>query len=287
LKHIAFVTDHAHGSYTPDDGLAVPLLEAADTHVSAAIWNDPAVDWSAFDLIIVRTTWDYSHHFSEFQAWLDQMATIPSKVLNPPAIMRWNVDKNYLRELETRGVVIVPTIWHTRGTTIDLRAEMRQHGWTNVVIKPTISAGSHRTWHITAPVTDLDQTHLAEILTDSDAMIQPFAESILTEGEWSFIFFNRQFSHAILKQAQSGDFRIQPQFGGITIPINDPPAALLQQAVQVLDQVEVPLLYARVDGVNVMGQFQLMELELIEPRLFLDTNEQAAARFAAAIRQVL
>jgi len=286
LKQVAFVVDSNHGDYTPDDGLAVSALNAADIHVSAPVWNDPTVDWTRFDLVVVRTTWDYSRNIDAFLNWLDRLETAQIKLWNPPSIMRWNADKNYLREMETRGAAILPTAWYGSGMVVDLVTELAQRGWSDVVVKPTVSAGSRRTWHLTAPFTEADQSHLSEILIDSGAMIQPFAESILTEGEWSFVFFNRQFSHAVLKKAQQGDFRVQIQFGGAANPV-EPPPTLLTQAAQVLDQVESPLLYTRVDGVNVDGRFQLMELELIEPRLFLSTNALAPTRFADAILQLL
>ena len=289
MSHIAFVTDSAHPDGTTDDRLAVPFLKHYDQNieVTSPVWTDASVNWRQFDLVIVRTTWDYSAQYDAFGQWLNRLEQDGVRLYNPAPIMRWNADKVYLRTMADQGVSILPTAWYARGEQVSLAAELSRYGWSDVVIKPTVSGGSRRTWHITQPLTVLDQTHLDEILHDSAAMIQPFATSIVTEGEWSFVFFNRRFSHALLKQAQPGDFRVQQQFGGATIAVAEPPPTLQAQAAQVLDAVDGPLLYARVDGVNVAGRFQLMELELIEPRLFLDTAADAPRRFAEAMQALL
>ena len=283
MKKIAFVTYQKAPNLTPDDALAIAPLRELDIEVTPAIWNDPDVNWKQFDAVIVRSCWDYHRQPRQFRQWLDRLKAQQIALWNPAEIMRWNMHKKYLQELAAKGVMIPPTLWLEAEASADLFSLLHENRFERAVIKPMISATAYQTY-CTSPATARDdQSRLDEILRHTGAMIQKFVDEITTAGEWSLIFFAGKFSHAVLKRPQDGDFRVQSEFGG-TSHLRTPPAKLITQAEEILRLIEAPLLYARVDGVASNGQFVLMELELIEPCLFLNVDVAALRRFPEAIR---
>jgi len=280
--NIAFVTSAAHPDLTPDDQIAVAQLEKRHARVTGAIWNDPSVDWTGFDAIIVRSTWDYHHRAAEFRSWIDALDAAGAPIWNPPAVLRWNMEKTYLRDLERAGVPIVPTEWLTQGTKPDLGGLLAERGWMDAVVKPVISAAASRTWRVShATVLDVD-AQFAESLGAGDVMVQPFVPEIQTRGEWSLMFIDGDFSHAVRKMPTQGDFRVQTGFGGRSIT-DEPDADVIRAAQRVLGVAPSPWLYARVDGIETEAGFVLLELEMLEPSLFFSHTESGAARFADAI----
>jgi glutathione synthase/RimK-type ligase-like ATP-grasp enzyme len=285
--NLAFLTYHKYPQGAPDDQLSFPRLREHGYTLHTPIWNDPTVDWARFDTIIIRSTWDYFLHPTEFQGWLTRIEQLGVRLLNPLSVVRWNMDKIYLKELATRGYPVIPAEWLSVGDSAVLADILTARGWSEAVVKPTVSGGAYQTW-VTRAEEDIagQQAKLDAQLAQTGVMIQQFLPQIRTDGEWSFHYFNRRFSHAIIKRPQPGDFRIQ---GGTLEGIPNPPSVLLDQARAVLNCVEstVPLLYARVDGLVIDGRLQLMEIELIEPRLYLAQSEEAAERFADAIHECL
>ncbi|HWG34727.1 MAG TPA: hypothetical protein VN650_11190 [Gemmatimonadaceae bacterium] len=280
--NIAFVTSTAHPDLTPDDQLAVAQLERRRARVTAAIWNDPSVDWTAFDAIIIRSTWDYHHRAAEFRAWIDALEAAGAPVWNPPPVLRWNMEKTYLRDLERAGVPIVPTEWLEKGTNPDLAGLLAERGWMDAVVKPVISAAATRTWRVShATVLDVG-VQFAESLDAGDVMVQPFMPEIQTRGEWSLMFIDGDFSHAVRKMPTGGDFRVQTGFGGRSIT-DQPDGEVIRAAQRVLDVAPSPWLYARVDGIETDAGFVLLELEMLEPSLFFSHTTSGAARFAEAV----
>lgn len=244
---IALVTWSGLRDLAADDRLLLDYLPAR-----AVVWDDPAVDWSAFDAIVIRSAWDYHKRIEEFRAWVDRLDAAGASLWNPPALLRWNTHKRYLIDLAARGANVVPTLLIPRSS--------------RVVIKPAVSATAYRT----------------EVLEpfDQDMLVQPFIEEVTTCGEWSMIFFDGAFSHAVIKRARTGDFRVQHDFGG-SWESAQPEPSLVEQAHDILRMIDEPWLYARVDCVVRDGRLLLMELEMTEPSLFLDAH--SAARFAEAI----
>jgi len=280
--NIAFVTSTAHPDLTPDDRLAVAQLERRHARVTAAIWNDPSIDWAAFDAIIIRSTWDYHHRAAEFRAWIDALEAAGAPMWNPPAVLRWNMEKTYLRDLERAGVPIVPTEWLEQGTNPDLGGLLAKRGWMDAVVKPVISAAATRTWRVShATVLDVG-VQFAESLDAGDVMVQPFMPEIQTRGEWSLMFIDGDFSHAVRKMPTEGDFRVQTGFGGRSIT-DQPDGEVIRAARRVLDVAPSPWLYARVDGIETDAGFVLLELEMLEPALFFSHTTSGAARFAEAV----
>jgi glutathione synthase/RimK-type ligase-like ATP-grasp enzyme len=280
--HIAFVTSTAHGDLTPDDHLAVAVLAERGARVTAAIWNDAGIDWGSFDSIIVRSTWDYHKNADQFRAWIDKLDTMGAPLWNPPVMLRWNMEKTYLRELEDAGIPIVPTAWLDRGSQADLGKLLADRGWEHGVVKPVISAAASRTWRVSRDDVSKGNAQLAESLELGDVMVQPFMAEIQTRGEWSLIFIAGEFSHAVRKIPAGGDFRVQHTFGGQSL-VDTPSAEVLEVARRVLDAAPSPWLYARVDGIETDAGFVLLELEMLEPGLFLSYSRAGAVRLAEAI----
>jgi glutathione synthase/RimK-type ligase-like ATP-grasp enzyme len=231
---------------------------------------------------VIRSSWDYHLRPDAFLGWLDRLEAEKIPLWNPAPVVRGNVDKGYLADLAAAGLPVVPTVRLERGEPVDLAALLDRRGWTEVVVKPSVSASAFRTLRAGRGEAGAAQAKLEELLASSGALVQPFLPEIQTGGEWSLIFLGGKFSHAVLKKPKAGDFRVQQELGGSADPMVPPPD-LVEQARRVTERIPGPWLYARVDGLEIGGTFTLMELELTEPSLFLGTDEQAPARFAEAI----
>lgn len=284
MKKLAFVTYKNQPQLHPDDHLAVAALQKQGLEVTPALWDDPAINWQGFDAVILCSCWDYHERIGEFRDWLAQLENI--KLWNPLPLVRWNMDKGYLRDLVLWGVPVVETRWLQQGEQADLAALLVETGWQDAVIKPTIAAGAYHTWRTTPAQAAEHQAHLDEVLGFSGVMIQRYMPQIADEGEWSLLFFNKQYSHAVLKKPQSGDFRVQEMYGGQTEGITAP-AELIAQAQKVVEAVPHKWLYARVDGVRENGQLVLMELEMVEPYLYMGHAPGSEERFAEAVARLV
>jgi glutathione synthase/RimK-type ligase-like ATP-grasp enzyme len=280
---VALVTCQALPDLSDDDQHALPALTARGITGEPVVWNDPTVRWSAYDLVVIRSAWDYYHQPAAFAAWIDRLDLAGVPLWNTPRIVRANLDKRYLASLADAGVPIVPTVYVENAAT-DLPALFEAHGWSEAVIKPVISAAAHRTHRLNAHDQDLFDT----VAAHGPVMLQPYLPEIETAGEWSIIYLGGAYSHAVRKVPRAGDFRVQPQHGGQTRR-ETPPEHVVTAADRLLAGLPDPVLYARVDGVErgTDGPFQLMELELIEPRLFFEYAHDACERFADAIEAVL
>ncbi len=280
MKSILCATCESIPNLTEDDQTLIAPLAERGVEARAAVWSDPSVPWRAVDAVVIRSCWDYHLRLEEFLGWIAALERAEVRVWNPPSMLRGNADKIYLRQLERKGVPIVPTLWPEAG--FRLQQELRQRGWKKAVVKPRVSATAYRTVLITAEETNNAQALVDDLLRGPGVMVQEFLEEVSTRGEWSLIFFSGKFSHAVIKIPKAGDFRVQHDFGG-SERIADAPASLIQAASRVIAAAESTPLYARIDGMESGGQFLLMELELIEPALFLRQAEGAAERLADAI----
>lgn len=294
MPRLALVTYAAAPDLTPDDRLLRAALERAGAEVHPVVWTEWD-DWADFDLVVIRSTWDYFLAPDEFAAWIDRLDQSGVGVLNPLQIVRWNGDKRYLLELEARGVAIVPTIFLEPG---DEGAEpladlLGNRGWPDAVVKPSISGGAHLTWR-TSPQA-ADEPRYRELLRGANGgvLIQPFMHEVVNGGELSLIFLDGVFSHAAVKRPKAGDFRVQQEHGGVYEPAS-PDAVIVEQARGVIaaaaDIAGVEpgtLAYARVDGIvrseGGRREFMLMELECIEPNLFFLQHPPAAERMARSL----
>ncbi len=260
-------------------------LAGIDVEIFDQAWSLP-ID-RAYDLIVPLVAWGYHTRIEAFRRTMDSLSARHVSMLNPPDIVAWNADKRYLKDLADAGVRIIPTVFVDR-LSDEAIARARADFGHAVVLKPVVSAGAKNTLVFRAD-------HLADAPQDGKsappqdaAMIQPFMPAIQSEGEWSLLFFGGKFSHAVLKTPKSGDFRSQPDYDAHLRPLPPPPEAL-DLATAALDYVgRGQLLYARADMVrDEAGRFCLMELELIEPDLYLAYDPEAMMRFKDAVEHAL
>ncbi len=261
-------------------------LSGLDVEIFDAPWSEPLT--RDYDLIVPLVAWGYHNDPVRFRAVLAGLKATEKRIFNPADIVSWNVDKRYLRDLTEAGIRVIPTRFVDRVTDALLQEAVADFGDT-LVIKPVVSAGAKNT--VVWRNGDVQAFESVEGNTPSpaeDAMIQPFMPAIQSEGEWSLLFFAGEFSHAVLKTPKSGDFRSQPDYQASLRTLPPPPEALLL-AAETIDFIGADrLLYARVDMVrDAQGRFCLMELELIEPDLYLAYADGAAARFAHAVEIAL
>jgi glutathione synthase/RimK-type ligase-like ATP-grasp enzyme len=278
---IAILTCQKLPDLTKNDQLLIPALAKVTITATAVIWDDKTVDWTNFDYLIFRNTWDYFEKEAEFNLWLEHIEQLGIKTLNPIAIIKKNKHKFYLREMEKQGIKILPTIFIDKTDQLDLDKSMPSH-WKKAVIKPAFSAGSYQTEVFESIDIQKINTCYKEVASEKELLLQEFMPEIQTLGETSIIFFNKKFSHAVNKKPITGDFRIQVQFGG-QYTLVQPSAELVEKAQQIVNTFDGELLYARVDGIVINNELHLMEVECIEPDLYFNLSEGSLERFVSAI----
>jgi glutathione synthase/RimK-type ligase-like ATP-grasp enzyme len=275
---VALITGAEMAKPDPESHLLIHELGVLDIPSELISWRAP-LDWSLFDLVVIRTPWDYFLHLEEFLSWVEDVEKV-TRVLNSSRILRWNCHKKYLKELSGLGVPTVPTLWVTKNQQCD--GLMDSIEWPIVVVKPAVSIGAIGALKGN-PQDSHVKHHLEEELKKGDVMIQPFLESVADFGELSLIYFNGAYSHSILKMPQQGDYRVQDAYGG-TNTVFEPEIEVQKIGDQVMSHLPDFSLYARVDLVKYQNQWLLMELEAIEPELFLPLDPQASVRLAKAIQ---
>ena len=273
---IALATCATVPDWEVDDRVFHTALAARGIDARQCVWDDPAVDWTQFDLVLIRTTWDYQEKRETFVAWVRQM---PVPLYNPASIVEWNTHKSYLRDLEAGGIPIIPTEWLRRGTTADIASLCRQRGWRRAFLKPCIGATSRETIRFDAGA-PAAQRHAERLLAHEDLMLQPYLSRVETDGELSAIFVDGELTHAVRKVPVPGDYRVQDDFGAKDYAIEFPDVALARRAVEAVDG---RLLYARADFLTSDDGLMLTELELVEPSFFFRHSRYAAERLADAI----
>ncbi len=275
-----------------------PLHEAlvrrsAELHRPA--WDDPTIDWAAFDLVLIRTTWDYQEKRDRFVDWAFRTAALTG-LCNPAPVVAWNTHKRYLRELQTHGVPIAPTLWLDRGSRPDLGRLLAERGWRRGFLKPCVGATARETLRFEAdpPGIQHAQAHAERLLPHEDLMLQPYLPAVESRGEWSAVFFGGAFSHAVRKVPVPGDYRVQDDFGAhdeVYAPsqaereLAERTAALLHDRRGPCPGADgTPLLYARTDFLwDDQGDCVLTELEVVEPSLFFRHAPGAADHLAALV----
>ncbi|MDX5437594.1 MAG: hypothetical protein LPK03_10390 [Pontibacter sp.] len=285
-QQIALITYKSTGNYTgvseEENSRLHELLTEKGLQVTLEIWDDPAVDLAKYDLVVLKSPWDYFDKIDAFYTWLGRLEELQVRVLNPISTVRWNADKRYLIELQEQGVSVVPTVWLEQGTQLQVAEAFAKLQSEKIIVKPAVSGGAKNTFALTQEEAEVRLAEINALLQQESFLAQPFVPEIQTQGEWSFLFFNGEYSHTVLKTAKPGDFRVQHFFGG-TVHTPEPPAHLLEVAHNIVDKYASDCLYARVDGVELNGTLALMELELIEPFLFMGTSEGAYERYYEAL----
>jgi len=282
MTRIALLTPAADSPYVRAWGDARDRYAAALSGLGLTIetlpWHD--APQSDAEVILPLLAWGYHIEAARWLATLDELQAQGRRTLNDVGMLRWNTVKTYLDDLEQAGVPVVPTLFVERATQAVVEGARERLGGGELVVKPQISGGSNETVRL-APGAALEGG------PTGPAMIQPFLPSVSGEGELSLLHFDGVFSHAVGKVARAGDFRVQPQFGSTIGPIT-PPDEAMAVAKQVLGALDRAPLYCRIDLIrHTDGTLRVMELEAIEPDLFLEHAPEGAARFAAAVKRAL
>ena len=286
MRRIAFLTLHDPAGFVIDDELAVLPLARRGIKVETLPWDRPGVDWRQYALVVVRSTWDYPRHSERFLDVLETIERQGVRLENGSEIARWSMRKTYLRDLAAKGIEIVPTFWRdglVPGELVPLFEELRS---SEGVIKPVMGANAQGAWRLDAERARALAPEIEAYFARRPLMMQPFERGIVEEGEFSMMYFNGVHSHSILKVPKAGDFRVQEEHGS-EIVLVEPEPALLVAGNAAIAAVGQKLLYARADFVRSEDTFRLMELELVEPSLYLRIDPGAPDRFADAVVSLL
>lgn len=270
-----------------EDHLLQAALARRGVSTERVAWDGPQPDWGRFDAALLRTTWNYSRQPEAFAGWLEQVAArLP--LCNPLPCLRWNLDKAYLADLARAGLPVVPSRFIEPGEALAPAELLAQTGWEAMVLKPRVSGGGRLTHRLGAGDGEAPPLELLAGMAREPFIAQPFQAAVLTEGEDSLMLFGGQYSHAVRKRPKGGEFRVQDDFGGSVARYRPEPAqrALAEAALAAAGRLLglAPPAYGRVDLLRGEdGGWRIMELELLEPELWLRQHPPAAEAFAAAV----
>lgn len=288
--HLGVVTGPRNPDLTEGARALVAEFERRGATARPAVWTAETENWDAYDVLLLRSCWDYHERVEDFRAWLATVEEAGVSVLNPADVVRWNVHKFYLRDLADAGVPVLDTAFVERGSDRSLTDILDGRDWAEAVVKPAVATSSTGAWR--ASRGDPDEQRFRDAVAAADTLVQRFAPEIRA-GERSLVFLGGEFAHAARRRPASGDFRAHPSYGGES-SLYEPVEDTVEQAADALatarDRLgvsasDVP--YARVDGVLRDGQFLLMELELVEPYLWLGEADGAVAGLANAVADAL
>lgn len=284
MPHVAFLTTELGAHFVSDDHLAVPALRDRGIDVSFVRWRDQA-DWGAYDMVVIRSPWDYQRHPDDFLTTLAHIEAT-TRLENALQLVRWNVRKTYLRDLAAEGVPVVPTVWRDGLEAGSIPALFGEAGAEELVVKPVVGASGEDTFRIRADAAPGVEADLLGLFRDRPLMAQPFLTGVLERGEVSVVWMDGAVSHALRKTPRPGEFRSQEEYGSRVERI-DLDTELADTAAHVARIVATRCLhrplYGRVDFLPVPSGWAVGELELIEPSLYLRLDDGAPGRFADAI----
>ena len=283
MKKCAFLTIENTDGWFIDDDLVHEPLKKLGWSIENIAWKS-MVDWNQFDIVVMRSTWDYQNDIPRFLDTLEAIESSSATLFNSLETVRWNIDKGYLLELRNQGVPIVQTIKFDHLTERDLQHALQEFSNDEIIVKPIVGANADDTFRVSIATAPAKISEILNVFHAKSGFLQPFVKSVVEEGEYSVIYINGQISHVILKTVGKGDFRVQEEHGGGVVPVTDPDEHLKATAGQVIKHVPFDTMYARVDLVRTNdNRFALMELELIEPALYFRFDKNSANRFAEAI----
>lgn len=276
---VALATCRALPEVDADEAPLLAALAAAGASARSLAWDDPDAPFADAGRVVLRSTWNYVHHLDAFLAWVDGLG---GRVVNPAALVRWNHDKRYLADLAARGVPVIPTEYVDRGSGRRVADVVAARGWSRVVAKPVVSAGSFETRALDAAVTAADGQWFDAVLRARAMMVQPYVRSVEGYGERSVVWVDGAVTHAVRKSPRLAG---QDEHVSEAVPVADDERALAIGAVgAAASATGATPLYARVDVVrDDGGALQVMELELIEPSLFFAQAPAACEVLAAAL----
>lgn len=269
-----------------EESLLADGLSDLGFNVARKSWSDPEFDWSSTKAILFRSTWDYFHRYDEWIDWLAKTGEVTT-MINPHAIIEWNMDKHYLIDLKHKGIHIPDTIVFETGSVVNLAEAFRSSGWTNAILKPCIAGTARHTYKIVDGVSPELEATFQELIKKEAMMLQPFINSVVTKGEISLMVMGGQYTHAVIKKPKDGDFRVQDDFGG-SVEIYEPSPEEIAFAEHVVATCDPQPTYARVDVVtDNKNKLALMELELIEPEVWFRLFPDAANVLVEAVAKKL
>ena len=274
---------YKHNVYV-EDRLVYHALEELGLKTLRLAWDDMFFDWSSTKSVLFRTTWDYFDRFDEFSEWLE-IVSKQTTLLNSEALIRWNIDKHYLLDLQNKGIHIAESHFIEQGAKVTLEQLHDILNWKETVLKPCISGAARHTYRLDVENFQKHESIFQKLIAKEAMMLQPFQYQIVNKGEVSMMVFNGNFSHAILKKAKAGDFRVQDDFGGSIQDYTPSENEIIFAEAAVNACNELPI-YARVDIFeDNEGRIALSELELIEPELWFRSHPEAAKLLARAIKE--
>ncbi len=294
MRHVALLTDHRYLAATaaPGDWYLANIL-ADDSLLQEALrergitsvridWADPTIDWTAFHVAVFRTTWDYFDQQGRFRDWLARV-TAQTSLCNSAALVTWNIDKHYLADLQTAGLPIVPTLFLERGDGRPLAECLAMTGWDEAVIKPCVSGAARHTYRLNIQNVSSMEHVIRPLIAEESFLLQPFQHRVIEQGEDTVMVIDGHVTHAVRKLPKPGDFRVQDDHGG-TVHAWEPNESQIDLAIRAMGACPSAPAYGRVDMVqDDHGNWVIMELELIEPELWLRRHPPAAALLADAI----
>lgn len=261
------------------------LIENGFT-VDRTYWDNPDYDWSQTRAIVFRTVWDYFERFDEFWPWVEKVNHL-TQLINPISLLKWNIDKHYLKDLAERGIEIVPTYFVNRTNYETLSSVCSKMQWSDIVIKPAISGAAFETYKIMEADLENKESLFKKLVGERDMLVQPYQSTITELGEASLMVLNGKYTHAILKRAKPGDYRVQDDFGGTVHPY-EPTAEEITFAEKVFAACNPTPAYGRADIIwDEQGRIYLSELEIVEPELWIRNYPPAAKDFAEGIIAML
>jgi glutathione synthase/RimK-type ligase-like ATP-grasp enzyme len=264
------------------DAPLLAALRARGVDVVQPCWDDPDVAWEAFDVVAVRTTWDYFARREEFLAWAEVVAKA-TRLVNPLDVLRWNTHKSYLIELEERGAPVVPTAWLGQGDRVELAEVLAARGWPSAVVKPAVGGGGEGLVRVGPGEAGRAQPDLDRLLASGDVLVQPYLDAVEEAGELSVVLVEGDVTHVVRKRPRTGEYRVHEHRGG-TYERVEPTADVVALARWMVESTGQELVLARLDLIeDEVGALQVVELEATEPDLYLEHAPEAAETLALAL----
>jgi hypothetical protein len=284
---LCFITCADFPRGTEDDQLLFHSFENRDISVTPVVWDKRSPDeLGSFAATIIRSPWDYHQKIKQMYKWLEKTQSLKISLFNPAQLILWNISKKYLPELEKKQIPIVPTLILRKMSDQIFAQEIQKRSWSDIVIKPEISASAFKTFRLKLSELENYWTEISSIWQECEVLVQPYCGSIESEGEYSLMYFNDSqsvhYSHTVIKKPKVQDFRVQQEHGG-TVEAFTAPQALVNYGRDILKALPFDWLYVRVDVMKYEGNYVLGELELFEPQLFFRYSPEAAPLFVQCV----
>ena len=269
-----------------EDELVINALKEKNLSVIKRDWNDPLFDWKTTHTVLFRSTWDYFDKFKLFKMWFDETKN-NCLMINSHESVEWNIDKHYLLDLQEQQIPIPKSEFIKKGSSVDLTLLMQEKNWNEIVVKPTISGAAKNTFRLKKEELSQFDPTWKNLIHKEDFIVQEFQNNVITKGEVAMMVIGGKYTHAVLKMAKEGDFRVQDDFGG-SIAIYSPSEKMVKLAEKCTRILSPIPSYARVDIIwDNSGDLAVSELELIEPELWFRLNPNAAQKLAEHVDLIL